>query len=144
MVKSQCRQKNSSLRRKLPIVSRNQGRKKPINLFNINFLAPTQNPPFWTPTKKFMRLISWERTQKKDHINLLGGGTLGVQNLVPNGPFRPQNLNFCLMKLVRISGFSSLFPRSDRSIFSIFRQRVLKTLRSLGEKRGKPRKSSLI
>ena len=40
-----------------------RGRKKHINFFNINFSAPTQIPPFWAPRKKFMCLISWERTQ---------------------------------------------------------------------------------
>ena len=29
-----------------------KGRKKHINFFNINFLAPTQNPPIWGPQKK--------------------------------------------------------------------------------------------
>ena len=29
------------------------GPKKHINFFNINFLVPTQNPPFWAPRKKF-------------------------------------------------------------------------------------------
>ena len=29
-----------------------KGRKKHINFFNINFLAPTRNPQFWAPQKK--------------------------------------------------------------------------------------------
>ena len=29
-----------------------KGRKKHINFSNINFLSPTQNPPFWAPQKK--------------------------------------------------------------------------------------------
>ena len=41
-----------------------RGPKNHINFFNINFWAPTQNTPFWAPRKKFMCLISWERTQK--------------------------------------------------------------------------------
>ena len=43
-----------------------KGRKRHINVFNINFLAPPpQSPPYWAPRKKFMCLILWERTQKK-------------------------------------------------------------------------------
>ena len=37
------------------------------------FGPPTQNTPFWAPRKKFMCLISWERTQKRIHINFWGG-----------------------------------------------------------------------
>ena len=51
----------------------NRGPKKHINFFNINFLAPTQNAPLWTPRKKFMCLISWERTPKRDPRELFGG-----------------------------------------------------------------------
>ena len=40
---------------------------------HINFLAPTQNPQFWTPRKKFMCLISWERTEKGDPHKLFRG-----------------------------------------------------------------------
>ena len=53
------------------------GRKKHINISNINFLAPTQNPPFWAPRKKFMCLISWERTQKRDPHKLFRGDFRG-------------------------------------------------------------------
>ena len=56
-----------------------------INFFKINFLGPTQNTPFWAPRKKFMCLISWERTQKGTHRNFFGG-IFGVKKGVPNGP----------------------------------------------------------
>ena len=75
----------------------NRGRKKHINFFNINFLAPTQNPPFWAPRKKkFMCLISWERTQKR-HISInLFGAIWGSKRGVPNGPFSAtKSLVYC-------------------------------------------------
>ena len=53
------------------------GRKKHINFCNINFLAPTQEPPFGGPRKKFMCLISWERTQKSDPGELFQGDLWG-------------------------------------------------------------------
>ena len=59
---------------------------KHINFFNINILAPTQNPSFGAPEKKFMCLISWERTQKRDQHKLFRG-IFGVKNGVPIGPF---------------------------------------------------------
>ena len=61
-----------------------RGPKKHINFFNINFLAPTQNTPFWAPRKKFMCLISCERTQKRDPHKLFWGG-FGVKK---GGPKR--------------------------------------------------------
>ena len=42
---------------------RSKGQKKHTNFFNINFLHPTQNLTFGDPTKEFMYLIPWERTQ---------------------------------------------------------------------------------
>ena len=55
-----------------------RGRKKHINFFNINFLPPTQNPPFCTPPpKKLMCLISWERMQKRDPHKLFRGDLWG-------------------------------------------------------------------
>ena len=68
-----------------------RGPKRHINFFNINFLAPTQNTPFWTPRKMFMCLISRERTQKGTHINFFGG-TLGVKRGSQTGRFRPQKV----------------------------------------------------
>ena len=47
--------------------------KKHINFFNINFLPPTQNAQFWALRKKFMCLISWERTQKRNPHKLFRG-----------------------------------------------------------------------
>ena len=55
------------------LASASRGPKKHRNFFNVNFLPPTQNTPFQVPrTKKFMCLISWERT-KGTHINFFGG-----------------------------------------------------------------------
>ena len=36
----------------LNIGSETRGPKKHINFFDINFLAPTQNPPLWAPPPK--------------------------------------------------------------------------------------------
>ena len=52
---------------------KNRGQKKHMNFFNINFLARTQNAPFWTPRKKFMCLISWEATPERDPHKLFRG-----------------------------------------------------------------------
>ena len=55
-----------------------KGRKKHINFFNINFLVPSQNPHFGPPEKKkFMCLISWERTQKGNPHKLFRGDVWG-------------------------------------------------------------------
>ena len=50
-----------------------RGPKKHIKFFNINFLAPTQTDDFGPPEKKFMCLISRERTQKRDPHNFFRG-----------------------------------------------------------------------
>ena len=62
-----------------------RGPKKHKNFFNINFVAPTQNTPFWAPRKKLMCFISWERTQKRDPHKLFRGD-FGFKKGVPNGP----------------------------------------------------------
>ena len=73
-----------------------RGRKKHINFFNMNCLAPTQNTPLGAPRKKFMCLISWERTQKRDPHKLYRGD-LGGQKGVPNGPFSAtKSLVYCV------------------------------------------------
>ena len=59
-------------------VPRSRGRKN-----HINSLAPTQNPPIWTPRKKFMCLISWERAQKRDPHKLLFRGHFWGQKRGP-------------------------------------------------------------
>ena len=72
-----------------------KGRKKHINFLNINSLHPAQKPHFGPPGKKFMCLISWERTQKSTHVNFFGGN-LGVKKGAPNGPFRTtKSLVYC-------------------------------------------------
>ena len=72
-----------------------KGRKKHINFFNINFLAPTQNLPFWAPRKKFMCLISWQRTQKRDPHKLFRGD-LGGQKRGPKQAIFGHK-KFCLL-----------------------------------------------
>ena len=70
----ECALFSPDLERKTPQA---KGPKKNINFFNINFLAPTRNTPFWVPRKKFMCLISWERTHKRDPHKLFGGDFWG-------------------------------------------------------------------
>ena len=53
------------------------GTEKHINFFYINFLAPTQNTRFGAHIKKFMCLISWEATQKRDPHQLFRGDSWG-------------------------------------------------------------------
>ena len=79
--------------------------KKPIRKFNIDptlrirtsiadtvfadAVSQTPDPKTFgvgPPEKTFMCLISWERTQKRTHINLFRGH-VGVKKGVPNGPF---------------------------------------------------------
>ena len=69
-----------------------KGQKKHINFFKINSLAPTQDRPILGPRKKFMCLISWERTQKR-HINInFLGAFWGSKTGSPDGPFGPQKV----------------------------------------------------
>ena len=106
-------------RLKVSILERNvfsnlRGQTKHINFFNINFLAPTQNPRFWTPRKKFMCLISWERTQKR-HINInFSGGFGGSKTACLNGPlWATKSLVYCFFLLFPIFGPSGWdWPRS--------------------------------
>ena len=63
-----------------------KGQKKHINFFNVNFLHPPQNTPFWAPRKKKLYVHHFqEKTSKKGtHINFFGA-TLGVKK---GGPKR--------------------------------------------------------
>ena len=54
-----------------------KGRKKHINFFDINFLAPTQDHPILGPLEKFIFLISWQRTQNGDPHKLFLGDFWG-------------------------------------------------------------------
>ena len=63
-----------------------RGPRKHINFLNINFLAPTQNTPFWAPRRKFMCLIPGKGRQKGTHINFFGW-IFGVNKGAPNRPF---------------------------------------------------------
>ena len=71
-------------------------RKKHINFFNRNFLAPTQNPPFWAPRKKFMCLISWERMQKRDPHKLFRGDFWGQKRGPKRAISATKSLVYCL------------------------------------------------
>ena len=57
------------------------GAEKAHNFFQQTFWPPPQTP-ILGPQKKLMCLISWQRTQKRTHINFFGG-ILGVKNGVP-------------------------------------------------------------
>ena len=48
---------------------------KAHNVFNINFLAPLKTPHYGPPRQKFMCLISWERTPKRDPHKLFVSNT---------------------------------------------------------------------
>ena len=75
---------------------------KQINFFNINFLARDPKPPTLGPQKKFMCLISWERTQKRIHINFFGR-IFGVKNEVPKrANFATKSLVHCLIPALKI------------------------------------------
>ena len=63
-----------------------RGRKKHINFFNINFLAPTRSTPIWAPRKKFIASFPGKGRTKGAHINFFGG-IFGAKKGVPNGPF---------------------------------------------------------
>ena len=62
-----------------------KGPKKHINFFNINFLAPTQNAPFWVPRKSLCASFPGKGRKKGTHINFFGR-ILGSKG-APNGPF---------------------------------------------------------
>ena len=71
---------------------RNKGRQKHINSCNINFLAPTQTPLILGPKTKFICLVSWERTQKRDPHKLFWGDFGGSKTGSQTGHFRPQKV----------------------------------------------------
>ena len=72
-----------------------KGQKKHINFFNINFLDPARNPPFWAPRKKLCASFPGKGRQNWTHINSFRG-ILGVKNGVPNGPFSAtKSLVYC-------------------------------------------------
>ena len=74
-----------------------QWRQALINFFNINFLALTRNTRFGGPGKKFMCLISWERTQKRDPHKLFRED-FGDKKGPPNGPFSAtKSLVYCFI-----------------------------------------------
>ena len=81
-----------------------RGRKKHINFFNINFMAPTQNPPFWAPRKKFMSHFLGKNA-KEAHKHKLFRGNLGVKKGVPNRPFSAtKSLVYCFFPALSFSG----------------------------------------
>ena len=75
---------------RMSMVPRSRGRKK-----HIKFLAPTENPPFWTPRKSLCASFPGKERKKGTHINFFGG-IFGVKNGVPNGPFSAtKSLVYC-------------------------------------------------
>ena len=71
---------------------------KTHQLFQHKFFGPHPKPPSLAPQKKNMYLISWERTQKWDTHNFLGG-IFGVKHGVPNGPFSATKKNIVFLAL---------------------------------------------
>ena len=57
-----------------------------VNFFNLSFLSPALNPQFWASRKRFMCLISWERTQKGEPHKLFWGDFWAKKG-APNGQF---------------------------------------------------------
>ena len=57
--------------------------KKHINFFNINFLAPTQNPNFGRPEKKLCASFPGKGRQKGTHIKGFWGSNTGAQTRGP-------------------------------------------------------------
>ena len=49
------------------------GPKRTRKLFQHKLFGPRPNIPFWAPRKKFMCLISWERTKRRDPHKLCQG-----------------------------------------------------------------------
>ena len=68
-----------------------QGTGKAHKLFQHKLFAPPPKPLFWAPRKKFMCLISWERTQKRGPTETFfwvgGGEDFWAKKEVPNVPF---------------------------------------------------------
>ena len=60
--------------------------KKHINLFNINFLAPTQIPPFWAPLKVHVPHFLGKNAKKGPTLTFSGGFWVFKKG-VPNEPF---------------------------------------------------------
>ena len=82
------------------------------SVFNINFLAPTRNTPFWAPSKKFMCLISWERTQTRDPHKLFRGdfgGQKGGPKRAIFFSFATKSLVYCFFPALSL-GPPSVFP----------------------------------
>ena len=90
----------------------NWGRKKHINFFNINILAPTQNPPFWAPQKSLCASFPWKECHKGDPHKLF----LGILGGQKGGPKRSifGHKEFSLLFFLPLKGLSrtsSSLPR---------------------------------
>ena len=79
--------------RKIPYRGVFKGQK--INFFNINFLAPTQNPPCWAPRKKVYVPHFVGKNTKKGPTYTFSGG-LGSKTGSQTGHFRPQKFSLLL------------------------------------------------
>ena len=66
-------------------LSANKGQKKHINFFNINFLSPTQNAPFWAPRKKVYVPLFLGKNAKKEDPQKKFRANFGVQKGAPKG-----------------------------------------------------------
>ena len=67
------KRKKRKKRRQKGAEIQNKGPKRHMNFVNMNFLAHPKPPILGPPEKKFMCLISWERTHKRDPHKLFRG-----------------------------------------------------------------------
>ena len=112
-----------------------RGRKKHINFFNINLLAPTQTAPFWAPRKKFMCLIPGKERKKGTHINLFEG-FWGSKTGVPNGPLpATKTVVYCFFFVPALfpeSGIANLARICNLSFHLLLRVEGMKVSRQQG------------
>ena len=72
-----------------------EGDGKTHKLFQHKLFAPAQNAPFWTPRKKLMCLISWERTQQRDPHKCFWGEFGGQKRAPKQAIFGHKSLVYC-------------------------------------------------
>ena len=102
------------------------GRKKHINFFNINFLAPTQNPPSGPPEKSLCASFPGKEHKKGTHINFFGG-IWGVKHGVPNGEFSATKslVYFFFPALMNLRGLPAPSQSPSQSAIFLSELRVL-------------------
>ena len=68
-----------------------------MNFFNINFWPPPKTPDFGPPEKKFMCLISWERTQKRNTHKFFRGDFWGQKGGPKRAIFGHKKFSDCFL-----------------------------------------------